>query len=388
MVVPVFIGELYRKSEGCIMRRLLRMMVICAVLGGGLTYSLSCSDNSTKPKPVEYRLYTGAIAQQTYLFAIDAEADTILDSVIYPGTHVQVAASPDGKYLGVWGGDPCSRIYSTTDLSILAELDCRLAIAFVPEAGVIVGSGRDTTKFFDYNTFDLLAQDTFSMYNLEPIRGTMSITGLIMYSESGGFDSSGFIVYDCKSKGIKRLFHRFDRPDGGVHRYLYYADVSGGGKRMYATAGALNADNSPAGFWLFCYDLDNNTMVFETEIFAPFGGVQVTPNEQEVYLTDPGVAGESSETPGKIFIYDANDGTLLANIPVNDLDTTRGTEKPLYLYQIRFHPGEPKAYIAGGHPFQGPGPLLVVDTQERKIINMIFPALNKIAPYIDIAPKP
>ncbi|MCP4707377.1 MAG: hypothetical protein GY869_02025, partial [Planctomycetes bacterium] len=157
---------------------------------------------------------------------IDAEADTILDSVIFQGTHVQVAASPDGKYLGVWGADPCSRIYNTTDFSILAELDCRPGIAFVPEAGIIVGSGRDTTKFYDYNTFDLLADDTFAMYNMEPIRSTTTLTGLIMYSESGGFDSSGFVIYDCKAKEIINLWHRFHRPDGGIYRYLYYADVS------------------------------------------------------------------------------------------------------------------------------------------------------------------
>lgn len=370
------------------MRNFLRFLLGVIFCGTLLVLALSCSKTSTKPTPVEYRLYTGAVGKQIQLFSIDAEADTILDSVTYQGTHIQVAASPDGKYLGVWGGDPCSRIYSTTDFSILAELDCRLSIAFVPEAGVIVGSGRDTTKFYDYNTFDLLAEDTFAMYDMEPIRGTVLLTGMIMYAATGHFDSSGFIIYDCHKRQVESLWHRFERPNDGFYRYIYREDVSPDGQRLYATASVSDSEGSFGGEWLFCYDLENDNLLFETAIYAPYGGVQVSPDGQEVYLTDPGYPGSWGSTPGKIFIYDANDGTLLDHIPVDDLDTTRGTEKPLYLYQIRFHPEKPKVYIAGGDMFKGPGPLLVVNTEERKIINMIFPALNKIAQFIDIAPHP
>jgi len=136
---------------------------------------------------------------------------------------------------------------------------------------------------------------------------------------------------------------------------------------------------------LFCYDLEEDSAIFDVPIYAPYGGIRVSPDGQEVYFTDPGALPDF-DGPPYIFIYDAYEGTLLDEISLADLDTSHAAPRPLFAYDIRFHPAKPKTYVLCGSN-KGMGPILVIDTNEREITKWFFPKLDHRPRSIDIGPK-
>jgi len=111
----------------------LSLVLICA----------SCTKKTTKPTPAEYWLFAGVELSdgKNAIFVIDAESDSVIDSVSYSGTPGVLDASPDGKYLGVFGGTPNTRIYEPNNLSVLHEFEYREDLAFVPQLDLILGRG-------------------------------------------------------------------------------------------------------------------------------------------------------------------------------------------------------------------------------------------------------
>jgi len=368
------------------MRNLSRYVVAVIIACGLLAAGLSCAKKSTKPKPVKYRLYTSGPWQQangaTYIFVIDTESDSVIDTLWYQGddAFLVLKPSPDGRYLGVTGGEPYARLYDPETLSLLHEFSFRHRMVFLPQLGLIVGTGSSGIKMYDYNTFELVDEDTLCAYYPQVSPNQTAIYGLIPYYPSGP-DSTGFVVFDCKERKIRQLWHRFSRSNGTSHRVIFNYHVHPDGRRVYGTSGTLD------GTRLFCYDLLADSTIFEYAIFGPFGHARVSPDGKEFYFTDPGVPG-IDYTPGKIFIFDADNGSLLDEISLQDLDTTGYRPKPLYAYDICFHPILPKVYVTCGDNMRGMSTILVIDTQKREIIKWIFPNDDHFTRFVEIGPVP
>jgi len=376
------------------MRNLSRYVVAVIIACGLLAAGLSCAKKVTKPKPVEYRLYASGPWDKengaTYIYVIDAEADTVIDTLRYQDDHAYlgITASPDGKYLGIVGGQPNSRIYDASTLTMLAELNHRDYLAFVPEAGVIIGDGYHKLRLYDYHTFELIHEEDQCLEIPQIFPGQSVAYGLESYTP-GSMDSTGFVEYDCREREVLRSWPPFARRGGGKHEIIFRCFHIGPDRhRIYATSGITSSDGARIGYTIFCHDFDADSAIFEQPIYSPYGFVQVSPDGREVYLTDPGFPPSEAPTPGKIFIYDAGNGALLDEISLLDLDTTGYRPRPLFAYGIKFHPEKPKAYVACGNPMKdAPGTILVIDTDKREIIKYIFPELDQIVEWIDIGPR-
>jgi WD40 repeat protein len=361
-----------------------RWCVSIVVSGLLLAWCLSCTKKSTTPKPVEYRLYTSGPWEHangaTYIFVIDTESDSVIDTLWCQGddAFLVLKPSPDGRYLGVNGGEPYARLYDPETLTLLHEFSFRHRMVFLPQLGLIVGASSSGIKMYDYNTFDLVDEDTLRIYHPQTLESQNAVYGLVFYYPSGP-DSTGFVVFDCKERRIRQLWHRFSRSDGTSQRIIFNYHVHPDGRRVYGTSGTLD------GTRLFCYDLLADSTIFEYPIFGPFGRARVSPDGKEFYFTDPGVPG-IDYTPGKIFIFDADNGSLLDEISLQDLDTTRPVPQPLYAYDICFHPSLPKVYVTCGDDMRGMSTILVIDTQKREIVKWIFPAGDHFTRFVEIGP--
>jgi len=369
--------------ERCDMRAVPKLIVVMTI-GVFLLSASGCSKKSSKPQQVQYRLYSGVQEPNdlVQIFTIDAETDSLIDSIAYPGTFAWVAASPDGKYLAVVSGKN-TKIYEPAGLSLLHEISCYFPPAFYSQKGQLFGLGESSFKFFDYSTFELIDEDPSPfdtvypaiLENLQTIPGGNLICCQVVYLD-GTMDSTGFMIYDPSDRRIIKWWSTLRNAEGGNYQIVLRYHMHPDGRRLYGCCGTH----------LFCYDLFGDSVIFDRTVYSPFGAVRVTPNGNEVYFTDPGLPNQFY-TPGKIFIYNADDGSLLDEISLLDLDTTGVYPSPLYAYQIRFHPEKPKAYITCGYMLKGPGPLLVVDTDKREIIKWIFPLMDHLPEWIDIGPK-
>jgi len=358
--------------------RFLAVAVLGSVL---LSIGFSCSKTTTKHKPVEYRLYVGVLEPpgRTEIFVIDTETDSIIDSVEYPASNVLITASPDGEYFAAFGSGYCTRIYDTQGLTVLAELSCQQHAAFTPDIGQILGFHGSGVDFYNYSTFELEDQDTVWMGSPQVNTRNGIVYGLRSHTE-GALDSTGFVAYDYTQHELVKSWQAFSGRDGESRYVIKRFHVHPDGNRVYGTSITRSAVS------MFCYDLWGDSAVFENSIAHPCGAVRVSPDGREVYLTDPGFA-LGGYTPGKIFVYDADNGRLLDEISLQGLDTiTAPLPRHLFGAEIRFHPKKPKVYVScGGHNHLGP--ILVIDTETRKIVKWLFPNFDHSPQFMDIAPK-
>jgi hypothetical protein len=371
-------------------RKYIWILIACAMI---LTVT-GCDNNGQKPTPVEYVLYAGVHggggSGNAYVAIIDCTADSILDSFPVPAREIlAMSASPEGKYLATnarW-------IWDTRSRSQVAMITPPFAGGLFPPGGKeFLAPHRDSTGIYSIPGFELKEYiNTELRYgavipnlplvigvdDIDPTGPDPSVLRVVNYETREIVDSIMLAPYPGESAMI--VFRLVPSPDG---------------KHFYAEANGSRGDE------LVCYDIDSRKILFHRPVYAATGYCRVTPDGRELWLTDAGFLGLQGWPP-YIFILDA-----LSGVPLDSIDM-RGFYPdvvPNHQYRsfepqdIRFLPTGEKAYVNCSQYVNGHlQPLLVIDTQTREVIKLLFDEITwhgnrydftYLVESIDLGPKP
>jgi hypothetical protein len=348
--------------EGEEMLKKTLLLLFLILLGLGAIF-ISCGDDcptcpkEPQPPPLgHYRIY-GFDGIQGLLMSIDTPADTIVDSIRVEYSGGFIFVTPDGKKLLVmydYNSTKKVEIYNTSDLSHVGSLDQYGFYYFDggDNYGVYVRTGGNI-NFIDPETF--LIEDTIYAPSL---CGYLDTVADLFF----GAAYQGATIYeiDCKTR---TLVDSFTNLYGGnvksvaynrLTNDLYYFTILGSTYSLFVQ-----------------YDCENDSVISKTVITQSTGNISISPDCQNVYMTDGGNSMLDVKPPGQIWVFDAMTHQISAWIPnINVL-----TNRKIYpcLGQVIITPDGNRAYIGAATSSRAPVPLPVVDLNTDRIIKTVFP---------------
>jgi DNA-binding beta-propeller fold protein YncE len=315
---------------------------------------------------------TGSIA------VVDCETDSIINYIRNLTGSPGVIASPDGRYLAVIGSGP-PYIFDAVTLSPIKPLSTSGYPLFLPDAGIVLCAGRDSTTV--YSLPDFIARETWQRHldQPTPVPGRQQVA-LVGRALDG--NRSKLLFYNYLSTQAVDSIVMEPRPQSaGSGFQIFDFAFSLSGERLYAL-GWVDRENFFIG-----YDLETRQTLFLQPIYASLGSCKVTPDGREVWVTefDPSY-GDLPSWPQAISIFDAITGTLVDTVSTFGIDPN--PYKALAPREIRILPDGSKTYVSCGDIFKGTQPVLVINTTTRRIERLIFGDFKTPAWWIDVAPRP
>jgi DNA-binding beta-propeller fold protein YncE len=372
----------------------------------GLLVSGCSKDCPTCPKEEErtpykgWLYYTDVFSSQSYIYKVDLETDSIVDSMKHEDSQLYTdgaAVSSDGRYVAAWFSDTyvtrgTTRLYNAQTFGQIGELSQRLG------------------SFFDAKDQWLLGFDTFdsfvSGYRISrlslPSLTTISVDSVdnfwpliidpdhnLLYGNAQQNSSApavyprGFYSYNYVTRELK-LIPLLWSPTDTIQMFRPYLDSNG--SILYFT-GIEYAGGPVWGGIAGAFDLNNLTLLWYYPLVTPVGGIAVSPDGKEVWVTDPGPPGYEWDS-GTIFILDAATGSYLQGI---SLFGYLPDSNPYYCLPgagIVFAPTGDRAYVQARHTFTNPyGTVVVVDTKKRAIVKLLKPDMHSVPGSLCICPK-
>lgn len=362
---------------------------LMAVLAIGFLAGCSDEDCPTCPEPPADGLYSG-VAYLSMLFGFkgfyiyDTDLGQITDSVMQEGYAAGTMiwdVSPDGKYLAVSYSDLNgveTRIYDALTWEIQEILPSVGGAQFVGGSDLLLAQWGGILYRFQGPSYTVLSADTFAVNEaLDYLvhTGSRSLFAIV------GYHQVLQISYD--SMKVTREWSPTD-PATGIPIFIGYFDVHPNGQILY-----INGSAGYNGF--FVYDLAKDSLIASYPMYLYFGEIAVTPGGEEVWVTDPGRIDIPFSDPevGTVFIFDAYTGAYTGGIslygyiegsPLTALDAKA----------VDFSPDGSEAYISTGAigPRENQGTILRFDARSRRLVDVIFPDIDRFPHGVVVGPKP
>ncbi|MCX6831969.1 MAG: hypothetical protein NT028_07525, partial [candidate division Zixibacteria bacterium] len=371
------------------------IMVTAILLG--LLVSGCAKDCPTCPKVEESRRYRGwlyyteGVSDNTTLYKVDMETDSIVDSLKQEDPREalgRLGVSSDGRFLGL--------MYSKTSDSSLTQMDRTTRIYDAQTQAHITDLSEGVTPFFD--TYDNLLiglrADTTGNYIIVmqiPTFTSMRVDSVgnflprlidpshdLLYGNASNTGwtheyATGFYSYNYASHELKPLPILWSPTD--TIEYVYTLCLSSNGEILYFT-GAEHAGATVFGAMAGAFDLNSRTLLWYYPLVTPIGGIAVSPDGKEVWVTDPGPTGYDWDS-GTIFILDASTGRYLQGISMYGYLPDSNPYFSLPGRGIVFSPAGDRAYVQASHTFTNPyGTVVVVDAKKKAIVKLLRPNMH------------
>lgn len=364
-------------------------LLILVLVGG-----CSGDDCPTCPKDEVVQPYKGWLYYSEHnpslydIYKVDMETDSIVDSLMLPLEESAIFdVSADGRLLAVRDAtfdfySAKTWLYDAQTFDLLGEIPYAVSPYFDLEHGRIVGMRADSLDTYitvlSYPSMTLLQEDTL-----------------------GGFlgqylDAKRGFIYGWGGSSLRFRFYRFDY----INRELELIPITHwagdtvqvidfclnqSGNRVYIRG--LSVPGPFQGFtFTGTYDLQSETLLWSYKTMGQYGGLALSPDEREVYMTDPGISGYSGLNPGAFFVLDSGSGALLE--AVSTFGYRDNPLSPLSTSDVIFSPTGEKAYLAtGAVGDRQPASVLVIDTETRNITKILSPDLQRHPRNLRIGPK-
>jgi DNA-binding beta-propeller fold protein YncE len=370
-----------------------------------LAAGFGCSDDCpTCPKEEERKPYRGWLYYTEShsglysLYKVDLETDSIVDSMKHEDGAlytISAAVSSDGRYLAVWYSDVMStrgstRLYNAQTLGLVGELPEAISAYFDTEDQWLVGLDSYGTgyRISRLSLPSLTAISADSVANFRPKIIDPSRNLLYGVADQFGFASVvypwGFYSYNYVTQELKSLPLLWSATD--TIKDVYTFSLSSNGGILYFT-GAEPARATVWGSIAGAFDLNSRTLLWYYPLVTSTGGIAVSPDGKEVWVTDPGPPGFEWNS-GTIFILDAATGRYLQGISMFGYLPDSNPYYPLPGRGIAFAPTGDRAYVQARHTFTNPyGTVVVVDTKKRAIVKLLRPDMHSGPGKLLICPK-
>jgi DNA-binding beta-propeller fold protein YncE len=382
----------------------LLFLFVLLVLAAGFGCSKDCP---TCPKVEETRRYRGwlyyteGLSDNTTLYKVDMETDSTVDSMKHEDSELYAngaAVSSDGRYLAVWFSDVMitrgsTRLYNAQTLGLIGEVSQRLGCFFDAEDQWLLGFDTFDSFVTGYRISrislpGLTTISVDSVRNFWPMiidRGRNLLYGNAVQNSSApvvyarGFYSYNYVTHDLKS--LPLLWSPTD-----TIKDVYSLSLSSSGEILYFTV------DEPAGVTVWgaaagAFDLNSRTLLWYYPLVTPIGGIAVSPDGKEVWVTDPGPTGYEWNS-GTIYILDAATGRYLQGISLFGYLPDSNPYYPLPSRGIVFAPTGDRAYVQARQTFTNPyGTVVVVDTRKKAIVKLLRPDMHSEPGNLLICPK-
>jgi hypothetical protein len=394
-----------------IMKRehLLRLTALLATLVAAMICGLllnSCSnDCPTCPtdKPVEHYkgwLYYTDLSPVLYnIYKVDMETDSIVDSLTYGDPSVAgyaTAMSSDGRYLVAWFGDTylhiaTTRLYDAQTLTMISEIPQKAyACFFDTENRWILAYDVNATggaQFLRLSLPDLTVLATDTVHNFWPIM--IDPARHKIYGQASETSSKpvvyhrGFYSYDYVQHQMQ-LIPILWTPNDTCQ--VFTPKLSGDGNTLYFI-GMEFTGATIFGSIAAAFDLGTRALLWHYPLVGASGGIDVSPDGKEVWLTDPGAPGYDWDS-GTIFILDAATGRFLQGISMYGYQPDNNPHFCLPGRQVLFSPTGEKVYVCTDITMTNPyGTVVVVDAKKRTITKLLRPDMHSEPMSLCLGPK-
>jgi len=370
------------------LKKIVLPVIPLVMIGLTILISSCCEDCIINPQTQPYQGYLYvADTENGWVYQIDTETDSLVDSVNYVSGQQYYAGnldvSPDGKYLAVGYGinypeiGQVTVIYDAQTLNVIMELQYSYKPAFILEQNLMLGFMHDSVHIYSIPDFTKIHADTITSDLFPVVDESKNIAYLYGTLTPDRLDSTYIAAYDYIQRKVVDTWFIRDSQDSLV--LIFQTDIHLSDARLYCTGGSNND-----GLNLICYDLERRETIYATPTSSQTGSLRISPDGQEIYISDPGWFGQTS-IPGIIFVHDASSGNYIDGISL--YGSGEYPAIPLYATPIIFTPTGEKAYVGSGRLEKGSGTISVIDTQERKVIKHIWPDKGHYFLYMCIGPK-
>jgi hypothetical protein len=373
----------------------------------GLLVSGCSDDCPTCPKEYEripYRgwlYYTDGFSAGTALFKVDLETDSIVDSIRHEDGAlytISAAVSSDGRYLAAWYDDTyltrgSTRLYNAQTLALIGELPRRLGAYFDTEDQWLLGFESFDSFVTGYRISklslpSLTTISTDSVRNFRPMIIDPSRNLLYgvaeQHSAAPAVYPRGLYSFNYASHELISVPLLWSPTD--TAKVVYSLSLSANGEILYFIV-ETPEDVTIWGMAAGAYNLKSRTLLWYYPLVSWTGGIAVSPDGKEVWVTDPGPTGFDWNS-GTIFILDAATGRYLQGI---SLFGYLPDSNPIFCLpgrDIVFAPTGDRAYVQARQTFTNPyGTVVVVDTKKRAIVKLLRPDMNCEPGELLICPK-
>jgi DNA-binding beta-propeller fold protein YncE len=294
--------------------------VICVVVIASFFVSLSCDGPSGPtvvspplPLPEDAALYVSMDGEGAGLWVLNANTLELVDSLITePGVPWTIEFSPDGNTgYSCWGNGAGYALHSVAIYPSLVIQNsvplayAKYALAETADGGLLVAYGYKGIDVFDRATLGLFKSDTtlglYSRIALSRISDKLFFT----YWPTNG-QLVGFGVYSLDSLKIIDTISVFD---SATHPGLQDADllVSNDDRLLFFSAWNWRGAGGFGSF--FVIDVADRKIIAEIPCGA-FAQLALSPDGQDVYLSDPGGYLYGFPSSGQVLRYDVTSNTM------------------------------------------------------------------------------
>ena len=336
----------------------------------------ACGSDDPVHTPVEYLLCAG-VRPGGWIGVFDCKNDSLVDSLGYPGMLAPwLYASSTGKYVASAESGRPTRIWDLRSRTQAGELESPEQVLFLDDRDALLTSNHiDTVKTYSIPGF---AVDTSIWLRLShPVRlaaGALAVGVRLRGRVDFPADQSQIAVIELNTL---KLVDSFTVDDGSEPVQFRWIEPSRDGSVLYL----LGADwSSPS---VIAYSLRDHRVVFRTNLYSALGSCKLSPDQRELWVTDPGPPPTFGEAwPGHVLILNATTGAILDTIHTRGLDD----EFPDIRWRvddIQFVPGQDKAYVNCLYR----GPILVIDTKSKEITRFLLHDEGRSADGIVVLPR-
>jgi hypothetical protein len=189
-----------------------------------------------------------------------------------------------------------------------------------------------------------------------------------------------FIEYDYRKRTVRRTWNVNEYDGPGEPSQLV---VSSDGSMMFC-----KPSDPPPNMTLGRFILDSGKSATFDLAISGRGGLQLSPDNTELWHTDPGWPEPFPHSPtrGEIAIYDTRTLEVIHTISLRDYHPYPDSSKSTYAFGIEFLPNGEKAYVSANvcGAVYPDGAVLVVDAREKKIVKELIHYVERII----VAKKP
>jgi len=350
-----------------------------------LAFWLACvSERGLEPAPQKYRLYISDGSFNGRIFVAETETDSLIDSSgVSANSLTRSVVSPDGMYLLRRSAFTCPDILDANSLLSIGELPgCASQLVFVGGDNLILAFYPRRIDCISYPGFVLLHSDSLTL-NESPtmtrpvLDEELGLAYTILRFGGTSVDRWEVMAWDYRNRRVQGQWDLSDSFPEGEFQVRSLA-VKPGEALLYG----LGASSGVA--YVFCYNLQSETVVWSRPILTSYGYLRFTPDGHELWRADRGDALWPLIT-GFVYIHDPATGMVKDSI---SLFGYLNFGKPLSAQEMVFTPDGEKAYVAAGNTQYSTGPVLVIDVSTRKVMDLILDDYEHFPYYVEIGPIP
>ncbi len=350
---------------GSVRGSLTALLLLVALMAAGC--SKDCPTCPTDPVVQHYKgwlYYSEFNIALSNVYKIDMESDSVVDSITEAksfGDAAGLEVTGDGRYLivdynPVDFANARTRVYDAQTLQFVTELPRYFLPVIDNQRGLALGNSMQGELY-------IMNLPSFAVERIDTIVGFYGLwvdeARHLLYGNgdrSLGFD---YYSYDYLDRKLELLpMHLV--PGDTIQPIGSCIDFTR--NRLYFKC--LRWFNDLGRSFVMGYDLNSRSVIWAYPTLGRFGGIAVSPDGSEVWMTDPGIPGWDWDS-GTIYVFDAASGAYRQGISLfgygpNPLVPLAGSD-------IIFSPTGEKAYVATGRMAgRMPGSVLVVDTNLKK----------------------